>query len=304
VLLDGDVSQVAWDAKTRRYIATIKKRMFTSRTPGVYDRAAFVSTSTDFLTWSTPILGVAGDYADDGAAQALNGLEGQIYGMPVLPYESTYIGIPWVLLITNFTHGSQSSAGDGPVLPQIASSRDLVDWSRPVRDPVIQPGQPGAWDDGALYTASNVLVDDKKITMYYGAFNAGHGGQPAGSVPYASGVGMATWRRDGFVSMTNASQPGIGDPGTVTTKPLVTNGKALHVNAVVRAKGSLTVEVLDAAGDPIPGYTADQAIPVKGDQLDAQVRWKGGKTLAALAGQSIKLRFSLVNTDLYAYRVG
>ena len=31
---------------------------------------------------------------------------------------------------------------------------------------------------------------------------------------------------------------------------------------------------------------------------------KGGKTLAALAGQQIKLRFSLVNTDLYSYRVG
>ena len=112
---------------------------------------------------------------------------------------------------------------------------------------------------------------------------------------------MATWRRDGFVSMTNASLPGIGDPGTLTTKPLVTDGKALHVNADVHAKGSLTVEVLDAAGNPIPGYTSH---PGQGRPVDAQVRWKGGRTLAALAGQQIKLRFSLVNTDLYAYRVG
>ncbi|GIF67487.1 hypothetical protein Ais01nite_55220 [Asanoa ishikariensis] len=301
VLLDGDVSNVAWDPAGQQYIATVKKRMFTSRTPGVYDRAAFVSTSKDFLTWSTPVLGVAGDYADDGAAQAINGLEGQIYGMPVLPYEGTYIGIPWVLLITNFTHGSQSSAGDGPVLPQLAASRDLVDWSRPVRDPVIQPGKPGAWDDGALYTASNVLVDDRTITMYYGAFNAGHGGQVAGTTPYTSGVGLATWRRDGFVSMTNASLPGLGDPGQLTTKPLVTDGRALHVNADVHAKGSLTVEVLHASGNLLPGYTS---LPVKGDQYDAQVRFPGGRSLQALAGQQIKLRFSLVNTDLYAYRVG
>lgn len=302
VLLDGDVSQVAWDPKRQLYIATIKKRMFTSRTPGIYDRSAFVSTSKDFLNWSTPVLGVSGDYADDGAAEALNGLEGQIYGMPVLPYESTYVGIPWVLLITNYTHGSQSSAGDGPVLPQVASSRDLVDWSRPVRDPIIEPGMPGAWDDGALYTASNALVDDKTITMYYGAFNAGHGGQltTPGSPAYTSGVGMATWRRDGFVSMTNASVPGLGDPGELTTKPLVFDGKDLHVNAVVRAKGSLTVEVLDASGNPIPGY---QAIPVTGDRLDATVRWKGGKRLADLAGRTVKLRFSLINTDLYSYWV-
>ncbi|MEV0718225.1 hypothetical protein [Asanoa sp. NPDC050611] len=305
VLLDGDVSNVTWDAKRQEYIATVKKRMFTSRTPGVYDRSAFVSTSKDFLTWSTPVLGVSGDYADDGAAQALNGLEGQIYGMPVLPYESTYIGIPWVLLITNFTHGSQSSAGDGPVLPQVAASRDLVGWSRPVRDPVIEPGRPGAWDDGALYTASNVLVDDRSITMYYGAFNAGHGGQPTtpGSPKYASGVGMATWRRDGFVSMTNASLPGVGDPGTLTTKTLVTDGKRLHVNADVHAKGALTVEVLDESGTPIPGYTAAEAVPVKGDRYDAEARWTSGRTLADLAGKPIKLRFSLTNTDLYAYWV-
>ncbi|MDG4826466.1 hypothetical protein O7635_31840 [Asanoa sp. WMMD1127] len=299
-LLDGDVSNVTWDARTGRYIATIKKRMFTSRTPGVYDRSAFVSTSTDFLNWSTPVLGVSGDYADDGAAQARNGLEGQVYGMPVLPYESTYVGVPWMLLITNFTHGSQASAGDGPVLPQIAASRDLVDWSRPVRDPIIEPGRPGAWDDGALYTASNVLVDDRSVTMYYGAFNAGHGGQPTteGAPTYTSGVGMATWRRDGFVSMTNASLPGVGDPGTLTTKPLVTDGKALRVNADVRPKGSLTVEVLDAAGQPLL-----TSLPVKGDHLDTQVRWTGGRSLADLAGQPVKLRFTLVDTDLYAYWV-
>lgn len=306
-LLDGDVSQVTWDPRGKRYIATIKKRMFTSRTPGIYDRAAFVSTSTDFLTWSTPRLAVAGDYADDGAAEALNGLEGQIYGMPVLPYESTYIGIPWVLLTTDYTTGSQSSAGAGPVLPQVASSRDLADWSRPVRDPVIRPGEPGAWDDGALYTSSDALVTDKTITMYYGAFNAGHGGQDQ-TVPdpdkYLGQTGMATWRRDGFVSLTNASTPGTGEPGEVTTKPVVFHGRDLRVNAVVHPHGSLTVEVLDAAdGRPVPGYTADDAIPVTGDRYAATVRWKGGRALAPLSGRPVEFRFHLTGTDLYSYWV-
>ncbi len=306
-LLDGDVSQVTWDPRAKQYIATIKKRMFTSRTPGIYDRAAFVSTSKDFLTWSTPQLAVAGDYADDGAAEALNGLEGQIYGMPVLPYESTYIGIPWVFLTTDYTTGSQSSAGAGPVLPEVASSRDLIDWSRPVRDPILRPGDPGAWDDGALYTSSNALVTDKSITMYYGAFNAGHGGQDQ-TVPdpdtYLGQTGMATWRRDGFVSLTNASRPGTGEPGQVTTKPVVFQGGSLKVNAVVHAHGSLTVEVLDAAsGDPVPGYAAGDALPVTGDQYAATVRWKGGRTLAALSGHQVRFRFHLTGTDLYSYWV-
>ncbi|GLY76144.1 hypothetical protein [Actinoallomurus iriomotensis] len=306
-LLDGDVSQVTWDPRTKRYIATIKKRMFTSRTPGIYDRAAFVSTSKDFLTWSTPQLAVAGDHADDGAAEALNGLEGQIYGMPVLPYESTYVGIPWVFLTTDYVTGSQASAGAGPVLPQVASSRDLTDWSRPVRDPVIRPGDPGAWDDGALYTSSNALVSDRTVTMYYGAFNAGHGGQDQ-TAPnpdtYVGQTGMATWRRDGFVSLTNASTPGAGEPGELTTKPVVFHGDALKVNAVVHSRGSLTVEVLDAADDtPVPGYAAKDAIPVTGDQYAATVRWKGGRSLASLSGRQVRFRFHLTGTDLYSYWV-
>ncbi|OLF18455.1 hypothetical protein [Actinophytocola xanthii] len=304
VLLDGDVSNVTWDQRRGEYVATIKKRMFTSGTPGIYNRSAFLSTSKDFLNWTTPVLAVSGDYADTGAAQALGGLEGQIYGMPVLPYESTTIGLPWVFLITNYTTGSQSGAGAGPVLPGIASSRDLVNWSRPVRDPVLTPGQPGAWDDGALYTASNALVTDRTVIMYYGAFNADHGGQDItdpNRVPYVGQTGRATWRRDGFVSLTNAARPNSGDPGWVTTKPLVFSGSALHLNTVVRRGGSVKVEVLDAeSGEVVPGFTSR---PITGDQYDATVRWSGNVRLSTLAGKPVKLRIHLTGADLYSYWV-
>src|SRR4029077_20045785 len=102
----------------------------------------------------------------------------------------------------------------------------------------------------------------------YGAFNAGHGGPDLNDphhVPYLGQSGMATWRRDGFVSLTNAARPTSGDPGWVTTKPLVFKGSTLDVNAVVHKGGSLRVEALDAqTGQPIPGYTVDQSIPVAG----------------------------------------
>jgi hypothetical protein len=186
----------------------------------------------------------------------------------------------------------------------VASSRDLVNWSRLVRDPVLTPGQPGAWDDGALYTASNALVTNTTITMYYGAFNADHGGPDLtdpNHVPYVGQTGMATWRRDGFVSLTNASRAHSGDPGSVVTKPVEFTGSSLNVNTVVRAGGSLTVDVLDAqTGQPIPGFTSK---PITGDQYRATVRWTGDVQLSTLAGRQVKLRFSLVDTDLYSYWV-
>jgi hypothetical protein len=305
VLLDGDVSNVIWDSSSGKYIATIKKRMFTSRTPGTYERSAFISTSADFLHWTTPQLAVSGDYADDGAAAAVNGLEGQIYGMPVMRYESEYIGVPWVFLITDFTSGVSKGAGDGPVEPEIASSRDLLDWQRPVRDPIITSGQPGSWDDGTIYTASDFIVTRDQVQLYYGGFNTGHGGADVNDPDRDNQVGqtgLATWRRDGFVSLTNASTPGLGDPGQATTKPLEFTGSALHVNADVSHGGSLRVEVLDpATGQPLPGYTAEDAVPVTGDHLDTTVHWRHGKSLADLHGKQVQLRFDLVDVDLYSY---
>ena len=306
LLLDGDVSQVTWDPEAELYIATIKKRMFTSRTPGIYERSAFVSTSPDFLTWTTPQLAVSGDSADDGEAEAMGGLEGQIYGMPVVPYESTYIGIPWVFSVTDYTSGEYATASDGPVTPQLASSRDLLRWQRPVRSALIEAGRGGAWDDGAIYTASNLLVGRKTMSMYYGGFNNDHGGADSKDPNRDNHVGqsgMVTWRRDGFVSLSNASLPGLGDAGEVTTKPVVFDGSALNVNAVVHEGGSLVVEALDAEGEPIPGFTAGQARPVTGDQLAAEVTWRGGGRLADLAGQEVRFRFQVVNADLYSYWV-
>lgn len=301
-LLDGDVSQVTYDARTKRYIATLKKRMFTADTAG-YDRSAFVSTSTDFINWTHPQLAVMGDFADDGGAYAIGGLESQIYGMPVIPYESVYIGIPWVFDILNFTAGEFKTAADGPVTPEIAASRDLIQWDRPVRSPLISPSKGGAWDDGALYTASNIILEDDEIHLYYAGFNNGHGGAESTNPRrdnHHGMTGLATWRRDGFVSLSNASRPGIGDPGEVITKPIVLDGSELHLNSTVHKRGSIVVTVLDEGGTPIPGY---ESKPISGDKLDQKIKFNRGKKLSSLDGQTVKLKFSIVNADLYSYWV-
>ena len=305
-LFDGDVSNIAYDPVGKQYIATIKKRMFTARTPGTYERAAFVSTSVDAITWTSPRLAVEGDYADDGAAEAIGGIEAQIYGMPVARYESTYVGFPWVFSILDFTEGESAAAGEGPIDVQLASSRDLAHWSRPVRAPVIAPGAPGAWDAGTHYTASNILVEDDRILMYYAAFNNGHGGGDTKDPRRGKNIGhsgLATWRRDGWVSISNVSTEGLGEAGQVVTKPIVLDGHTLHVNALVRDKGSVKVEVLADDGSAIAGYTAADAVPITGDQLKATISWAGGKSISDLSKKTIKLRFLVANADLYSYWV-
>lgn len=301
----GDVISVTYDVASRRYIATYKDRLFTSRTPGTYDRSAFISTSTDFLNWTPRVLAVTGDVADDGFAATYGGVEGQVYGMPVTRYGNTYIGIPWMFSITDFASGVYRTAADGPVIPNLASSRDLVRWDRSSRGPLIEPGLPGSWNDGALYSGNYFKVGADKVELLYGGFNTWHGGAipegPSRKVQKAS-IGRAVWRLDGFVSLTNGANGGLGEPGSVTTKPIAFTGETMNVNAAIRPGGQLTVEVLDGeTGEPIPGYRAADAVPIKGDQLRARATWKNGRTLGSLEGQQVKLRFHLTNGDLYSY---
>lgn len=64
--------------------------------------------------------------------------------------------------------------------------------------------------------------------------------------------------------------------------------------------GSLKVEVLDANGNPVPGYTAADATPITSDTLGTAVSW-GSKT--TLPAGPLRLRFDLTAGDLYSYTI-
>ena len=59
-----------------------------------------------------------------------------------------------------------------------------------------------------------------------------------------------------------------GQGGTLITKPLLFKGRRLFINAdAPQADGSVSVEILDAQGRAIPGYTIAEAMPFVGDAL-------------------------------------
>ena len=178
----------------------------------------------------------------------------------------------------------------------MAFSRDLRYWARPVRDPVLPLGKAGSWDDGTLYTSSNMQVSDKEMSVYYGAMNLPHGGS-AGNMKQYARIAKASWRRDGLVSLYN----GGSDTGSVTTKTITFTGKQLKVNAKLEKDGSLRVEVLDKEGKAINGYTISQSKAIGKDEFAATVQWDKGSDIAELQGKEIKLRFHLLGGNLYSY---
>lgn len=107
--------------------------------------------------------------------------------------------------------------------------------------------------------------------------------------PTPGRVRRFAYRVDGFVALR-----GGADGGVMTTKPLRYRGQRLLLNYVVRAGGSMVLEVLDESGQII-----GKSKPLGGDAIDAPVVWE----LDPRLGQGIvQLRFTLKNADAFSLR--
>lgn len=102
-------------------------------------------------------------------------------------------------------------------------------------------------------------------------------------------------RLDGFASIHAKRQE-----GQLTTKTLTFAGKELSLNMATSAAGAMRVELLNADGTAIPGFTLDDCDMIYGDSLDRRVSWKGSTNVGALSGMPVRLRFVMTEVDLYS----
>jgi hypothetical protein len=182
----------------------------------------------------------------------------------------------------------------------IATSRDADQWDfRWVYEgrSFVPRGGNGAWDKDLLFPSSRILTIDDRHWIYYGGCNERHG-TPGVCLPQRDpGIGLAHLRLDGFTGLQAGETT-----GSVVTRPFRLEGDRLQVNVDARA-GEFKVAVLDAAGQPLEGYSLDDAYGYRGvDELRLQPRWRGAVDLRALAGQTIRLQFQLQNATVYSFQ--
>ena len=65
----------------------------------------------------------------------------------------------------------------------------------------------------------------------------------------------------------------------------------------------MRVELLDSKGNPIPGYTINDCLPVKSDEISYWVQWSDNKKLPATS-EPIQIRFELNKASLYGFYAG
>jgi len=236
----------------------------------------------------------AGPRDDARGAEEYGAMRAEIHNMSGFRYGNVHIGIAGLLYVTGDGDPADQMPVDGPIDGLLISSRDGVEWDYPCGGdrPILPRGAPGSFDGGMIMgAATRPIIEGDHIHWYYTGASHTHG-RPLRERHKA--IGRATWRLDGFVSLDAGEAEGV-----VSTVPLRFDDADLEVNADASA-GWLRVEALAPAGQPLPGFTRADCVPLTCDAIRHRVRW-GGRRLAD-APQPVRLRFVLANAELYAYR--
>ena len=179
-------------------------------------------------------------------------------------------------------------------IPQSAFAQER-DWKSIAEQAAFLPNGPNRedWDWGVIHPFQAPLVVDDEIRIYYQAWSGRNWWNYHKDVN-RDGYGLATLRRDGFVSVESEGH------GTLTTKPLVFIGDTLVVNANAQG-GDLAVEAIDEKGDPIAGFSKADCTPITTDGLRHEVKWNESSDCQLLQARPIRLRFHLNNAKLYSF---
>jgi hypothetical protein len=178
----------------------------------------------------------------------------------------------------------------------LATSRDARSWDLSwayASQPLIRRGPAGSWDKDGIHAPSMVTIGDRHWIFYCGMSERFGHDDPRGLM----GIGLASLRLDGFAGLRAEAAE-----GTLVTKPFLLAGRRLLVNLEAPA-GELRVELLEAEGAPIPGFTRADAEPLaNSDGLRLEPRWRGQTDPGALLGREVRLRFYLRSSQLYSFQ--
>ena len=287
-------NSVCWDEDLGRYVAYHRD---TTRSAGLqvggYDvrsqhrgRAVGRLESYDFRNWTSTGFALEADFADT--------LDTDIYNSGY----SRYPHAPHM----HFMFPSFYRHYEGTFDAQVCTSRDNRTWFRATRETFIPRGEPGEFDCFIVSVAPGfVVVDDDTLALYYRAGNGPHGGSKPIELDDTpeSRVSRVTLKRDRVIGIEAG-----GERGQFVTRQLDADGSRLLLNfEPLDDDASLAVQLVDAAWEPIAGYTFDEFDEIREDELDGVARWRGNDRLPAqVAAGSVAVHIRLTGGRLYAFQ--
>ena len=175
----------------------------------------------------------------------------------------------------------------------IGTSRDGINFDRSwiyKRKTFIPRGPAGSFDKDGVFPPSQIVTYKNEHWIFYGGASERHY-----SIGRDMKIGLAKLPLDRFVCLKAKSKV-----GTLVTKPFVFVGKGFQFN-VEAPQGWIKIELLDEKGNPIPEYSgANASFHERINEIKLRPNWKD---LSKLKGKTIRIRFSMRNAKLYAFKV-
>ena len=291
-----------WDSDRQRYSMYVR-HFSEGEFKGL--RSIGMSYSTDFATWSEP---VSLQYPDSPPQQMYTNQIAPYYRAPhiLMGFPTRFVTRPLTAHakhlepVTTRAQFAASISGSGAYTGAevtdglFMASRDGLIFRR-WDEAFLRPGpEPeGRWIYGDNYQSYGLFETNadapghaREISLH---FNEGSWRDEMHRLR------RYTIRLDGFVSL-HAPLSG----GEMTTKPLKFTGRRLSLNYATSALGSLRVEIQDASGTPLPGYSLGDSDELFGDSIDQNAGWNESTDVSSLVGQTVRLRFVLSDSDLFS----
>ena len=286
---DTSQSPAFWSEVEGQYVCYLRLREpHSSVPPNKRARMIGRTTSKDFYHWTPVQLMSYGDAPFE-----------QLYVSQLHPYfraPQIYVGLAARFMLNRHlltpeqiqeTGVSKDHTGEASETVLISTRGGTV-IDRTFMEGFVRPDiGPGNWTSRTNYSALNVVpTGPEEMSLYVQRYYE----QPRHELH------RYTLPVDRFASV-NAPYGG----GEMITKPLRFTGRRLYVNFATSAAGEILVEMQDAAGRAIPGYSLADSVALIGNEIERVVRWKQTDSVEA-ASQPVRLRFVMKDADLYALR--
>lgn len=268
-------------------------------------RRVWQSESSDLVHWSEPYSILTPEDGEDG-------LDETFYGFCQFSLGSVMMGF---LPILNYVSNTMCA--------RLVYSRDGRNWHHlNKRQPFLSPRGEGHWDSTMVTLSHGPIEVGDELLIYHGGAINHHDWWITGDreklqvlealdrskVNYA--LGLAKLRLDGFVSL-DARAP---RRGILITRPLISEGTELLINARCLDGGSIAAEVVNLRDEVFPGYSRQECDVFKGDKVRHVFSWKGKTQLPpAPSSHAVypnpeferyrKFRFYMENVEVYSLTI-
>lgn len=259
------------------------------------DRRISLVTSRDLESFAPAVTVLQPDAFDPPGTE--------FYSMPADPYEDLFIGQLHIFSTDLFEEKRRVKMA-GRMQTHLTYSYNGLNWYRTSREPFIPTREYGVLGGGQVYGMEMLRTQDDRLLFLVHSSWGEHASYPdmqkAGfDTRGAFGPLLYDLRLDGFCSMKT-----WGKDGLLRTKTIIPQSGELSLNVRTTRHTAVRVQILDGdSGEPLPGYTAEEAIPISGDHLFARPIWLAHPDMSELVGRPVRVEVQMREAELFAIRI-